>query len=75
MYKIVKFDERWVVCTGQAMVLAFDQEDAAIRTVNEAEKLMQASARGATADHRQPTTVAWPRYADTFDYVRYRTHR
>jgi hypothetical protein len=40
MYRIVHRERQWIVCIGAAMLLAFDQEEAAIKTVQDAEKLM-----------------------------------
>jgi hypothetical protein len=42
MYRIVYRERQWIVCIGAAMLLAFDQEEAAIKTVQDAEKLMAA---------------------------------
>jgi hypothetical protein len=42
MYRIVQFDSQWVVCVGSAKLLACDRMDAAIKTIDDAEKLMNA---------------------------------
>ena len=42
MYRIVQLDSQWVVCVGSDMLLAFDRMDAAIKTRDDAEKLMNA---------------------------------
>jgi hypothetical protein len=40
MYRIVQFDSQWVVCVGSDMLLAFDRMDAAVKIIEDAEKLM-----------------------------------
>jgi hypothetical protein len=42
MYRIVQNEKQWVVCVGPARLLAFDRKDVAVRTVDDAEKLMRA---------------------------------
>jgi hypothetical protein len=55
MYRIVQLDSQWVIYVGPAMLLAFDRMDAAIKTVHDAENLMNAV--------RAPTLAPPPDFA------------
>jgi hypothetical protein len=42
IYKIIRVDKNWIVCDGQARLIAFERRSLARQTAHDAEELLRA---------------------------------